>query len=203
MSEVQASAGKAPDVQTAKTERPPSFKRSAGKWVLIIGGAILLCLLLYRWIGTSVYRGTVQRVYEKESEYRVEFVDLDGNVLVTGNSEIRFPYFKIDTADLHAELNRLALTKDVIDARVWGYRMAWFDMFPNLIEVEFVRSNAARKRAQAEVMTDLVIAQLVKEGAVKDGSDVRSGLVSVIERALLNPPSDAKSFDKSDDKSKP
>ena len=203
MSDVQATAGKTPDVQTAKTERPPSLKRSATKWVVIIGGALLLCTLLYRWAGTPVFRGTVQRVYEKESEYRVELVDLDGNVHVTSNVEISFPYFKLDTADLHAELNRLALTKDVIEARVWGFRLAWFDVFPNLIDVEFIRSNAARKRIQAEVMTDLVVAQLIKDGALKDGTEVRAGLVSVIERALLSPPSDAKLLDKPENKVKP
>lgn len=196
MSEVQATAGMASDVQTAKTERPPSFKRSAIKWVAIVGAALLFALLLYRWAGTSTVRGTVQRVYEKEAEYRVELVDLDGNVHVTGNSEIRFPYFKLDTADLHAELNRLALTKDVVDAKVWGFRMSWFDAFPNLIEVEFVRSNAARTRAQAENLTDVVLAELVKEGAIQNGAELRPGLVSVIEQALLKPPTDA-------DKAKP
>lgn len=168
-------------------EKKGSTKRFLIKWSLIVGAVLVLGFFVYRGLGTTHYRGTVQRVYEQQDEYRVEFVDSEGKVHVAANREIRFPYFKLDTADLHAELNRYSQTHDIVEARVWGFRFSWISMFPNVIEVAFVRSNADTERMRAENAADAVIAQLKSEGILKGGEHVRPGIVSAITEGLKKP----------------
>jgi hypothetical protein len=154
---------------------------------LILVGVLLACFVLYRWGGTSHYRGTVQRVYEKGAEYRVEFTQLSGKVRVIGNAEMRFPYFKTNTADLHAELNRLARTGDVVDIRVWGFRQSWLSMFPNVVDVNFVYSAEKRAHQHAEAVADAVIATLANRDALKNNDQAtRAAIVEAVIRASSN-----------------
>lgn len=185
----QAGAGGA--VATGDTVPAPAKKRSLrarlATYAAVFFAVLLVLFFSYRWAGTTTYRGTVQRVYEKGMEYRVEFTTLEGEVRVVGNAEIKFPYFKLDTADVHAELNRLSLTGDVVDLTVWGFRQAWLDMFPNVIEVTFVRSDEDRSRARAERVADAVIAKLREQNVLKGGESVKPGLVEAIATALSTP----------------
>lgn len=148
-----------------------SFKRSFLKWSAVVLACLMVAFFFYRWAGTSHYKGTIQRVYEKEAEYRVEFTDLEGRVRVVGNRESRFPYFKVETADLHAELNRLANTGDLVEITVWGFRQAWFSMFPNVIEVEFLQSRKERERKRAERVAEAVLDVLTQRDALKKADD--------------------------------
>jgi hypothetical protein len=165
-----------------------SLKRRFGKWLAIALVAAVALFMLYRFAGTSVHRATVQRVYEEDSVYRVEYVETDGTVHVAQNSEIIFPNFKLDTADVHAELNRLADTKDIVDLKLWGFRFSWFSVFPNVVDIEFVKSSGERRRQQAERLADVVVARLTERGVLKPGDAVREELVRALEAALAEPP---------------
>lgn len=175
----------APD--TAPVQKK-SWKQRLLLWTLGILGVLLVLFFAYRWAGTSTYRGSIQRVYETNHDFRTELVDLDGNVHVLGNQEIKFPYFKLDTADLHAKLNRLAQTRDIVDVKVWGFRMSWFSTFPNLIDVEFVVSRQERNRKRAEDAADAVIRNLQDRGFLKAGDNVRDDLVQIIAATLDEQP---------------
>lgn len=168
-------------------EKKRSFKQRALIWLLAFLGVLLVVFLVYRWAGTSVYRGTVQRVYETGSEYRTELVDLKGNVHVFGNGDIKFPHFKMDTADLHAELNRLSKTRDVVDLTVWGFRMSWFSTFPNIVGAEFVMSRQERDRKRAELVTDSVLRVLLDKNLIKGGDGIKEDLVRAVEESLGAP----------------
>lgn len=182
-------AGKGADgaAAGAKTKAPPSFGKRVGKWALIVGSLLLVLFFLYRWAGTSHDRGVVQRVYEKDSIFRVEYVDLDGTVHVAENRDIMMPYVKFDTADLHAELSRMAATQDVVDLTVWGFRFEWFSVFPNVVGVEFVRSAADRQRLRAEQLADVALGILRDKGLLKGGEGVRGELVEGLQKALAVP----------------
>lgn len=169
---------------------PPkrSWKQRLFLW---LGGAVLVLLVLfflYRWAGTSQYRGVVQRVYEKSNDYRAEIVDLEGNVHVVANNEIKFPYFKLDTADLHAELNRLSRTRDVVDVTEWGFRFSWFSTFPNVIGVQFVMSRQDRDRQRAEKITAAVLQHLRDKQILKGGDGVKDEVVKIVEETLTTMP---------------
>lgn len=182
-SEAGASGASATKVVSTETQ-PKSVKRFLIKWSLILVAVLLCSFFLYRAAGTSRYQGTVQRVYEKEAEYRVEFAELSGKVRVIGNSEVRFPYFKTNTADLHAELNRLATTGDIVEIRVWGFRHSWFSMFPNVINVKFVYSAKKRAEEKAEAIADAVMAALANRDALKkQDPGTRKAIVEAVLRA--------------------
>lgn len=181
----QAGTGGAATAEGGKT--PPSFGKRLRNYALM-GTAVLVALFfLYRWAGTSHDRGVVQRVYEKDSIFRVEYVDLDGTVHVAENRDVMLPYVKFDTADLHAELSRMATTKDVVDLTVWGFRFEWFSVFPNVVGVEFVRSAADRQRLRAEQLADVTLGILRDKGLLKGGEGVRGELVEGLEKALAIP----------------
>ncbi len=178
---------KAPGAEAGAQAKKRSLRSRILTALALFFGLLLLLFFAYRWAGTSTYRGTVQRVYEKGLEYRVEFTTLEGEVRVIGNAEIRFPYFKLDTADVHANLNRLSLTGDVVDLKVWGFRQAWFDMFPNVVDVTFVRSDSDRNRARAERIADAVIEKLSSKGILKGGEGLRPDIIEAVEGAIQSP----------------
>src|SRR5690606_19624196 len=179
-------SGSAP--QAAQTVRKVSFKRRLVLWLVLLTAFCLLGLMAVRWAGSTTLRGTVERVYEKQAEYRVEFTELDGTVHVVGNQEIHFPFFKVDTADVQARLNRLAKTKDVVDLKIWGLRIAWFSLFPNIVDIDFVRSDSERRRAQASDITEAVIQSLKKQGVLRGGEGVRDELLKAVEETLKENP---------------
>lgn len=177
------------------SERRPSrrlpWKWRALFWLFLLSSVCFCALMALRWAGSTELRGTVERVYEKQAEYRVEFTELDGTVHVVGNQEIHFPFFKVDTADVQAELNRLARTKDIVDLKIWGLRIPWFSLFPNIVDVEFVRSDSDRRRAQATEITEAVLRTLRNQGIIRGGEDVREALIKTIEESL-NPNASSK-----------
>lgn len=187
-----AQAGKSPLGPDPKNIVPPprTFKQKALRFFLIVFGSLLLAFLLYRWTGTSVLRGHVQRVYEKGDGYKVEFVEESGEVSVLENTPIRFPHFKLETADLQAELHHFSETGDIIELKVWGLRLAWLEYYPNAIEAEFIHSNEDRKKAQVEALTEGVLNELIDQGVVTRGPQVdkvRPGLEAAISRGLADP----------------
>ncbi|MCH2110617.1 MAG: DUF1523 family protein [Polyangiaceae bacterium] len=177
--------------ESSKEAPPPrkgrGWKKTLLLWLLLLVGGCALLFFSYRWAGTSTYRGTIQRVYERQAEYRFEFATLDNQVLVIGNSDIDFPYVKFDSADLHAQLNQLARTSDIVDIQVWGFRQAWFSIFPNIIRVEFVRSKGQRLRDKAEQIADQVVALFMERNILKGGDGIREELLEAIERGLKEP----------------
>lgn len=162
----------------------PSWKRRFLIWFSLLVFAFGLAFLTLRWAGSTTLRGTVQRVYEKEAEYRIEFTELDGTIHVVGNQEIHFPYFKVDTADVQAQLNRMSRTGDIIDIKVWGLRIPWFSVFPNIVDMEFIRSDSEQRKVQAERIADGVLAVLTQRGVLKGGESVREEVVQAVTRAL-------------------
>ncbi len=196
--EKQAPVGSVSDFQqttpggasSGKEPKRRSWKARIITWLVLLLLFLLLAFFFIRWAGTTTYRGKVQRVYEKGIEYRVEFADLEGRVHVIGNEEIKFPYIKMDTADLHAALNRLSTTGDIVDLRVWGFRQAWFSMFPNAIDVEFVRSDAEQLSARAGRITDEVLEELRLKGVLKGGDEVRPMVLNAVKRGMKVPASE-------------
>ena len=176
----------APTTPVAPTSPQKPFKKRATTWLLGAVALLLVGFIVYRWAGTSTYRGTVQRVYEKENEFRAEIVDLEGHVHVVGNKEITFPYFKLDTADLHADLNRLSKTRDVVDVKFWCFRFTFVSVFPNVIETEFVMSRQDRDRKRSERIADAVLESLRNKGHLKGGEGVRDDIVRVVGENLGN-----------------
>lgn len=183
----QATPDRDADSGKAKKGSKRSWKARILTWLLVTFACLLVAFFTIRWAGTATYRGKVQRVYEKGVEYRIEFADLGGKVRVVGNKEITFPYVKMDTADLHADLNRLSDSGDIVDLRVWGFRQAWFSMFPNAIDVTFVRSDAEQDRAKAGRIADEVLETLRQQGVLKGGDGVRPVVVEAIERGMKIP----------------
>jgi len=169
---------------TAPVEKSRPFKQRALLWTFGFLVTLIVLFFTYQWAGTSHYRGTVQRVYEQSNDYRAEIVDLEGNVHVVGNQEIKFPYFKLNTADLHAELNRLSKTRDIVDVKVWGFRMSWFSTFPNLIETEFVMSRQDRDQKRAERIADAVLRSLLDKGLIKGGDGIKPAVVQAVKESL-------------------
>lgn len=178
-------AGAAPPAAAKKgaDSKPPTWKQRLLRWSLLVVGVLLLLFFLVRLVGTTHHTGTVERVYEKGSEYRVEFWDERGKVHVVGNEDVRFPYFKLDTADLHAELNRFAKTGDLVELKVWGFRTTWLSMFPNAISVELLESGEAREERRARALAKVIEAELKNRGALKEGVQVQDAIVDAIVRA--------------------
>lgn len=163
-------------------EKGLNWKQKLLRWTLLVFGVLLLLFFLFRWTGTSHHRGTVERVYEKGHEYRVEFWDESGKVHVVGNEDLRFPYLKLNTADLHAQLNRLAKTGDLVELKVWGFRYTWLSMFPNAISVQTLESGRARAERRAGDLAEAIEAELKNRGALKEGAEVREAIVEAIVR---------------------
>jgi hypothetical protein len=172
---------------------PTSWTRRLLNWMGFTFGSLLLLFVIYRWLGTSTVRGTVQRVYEKDARFLIEFVDASGNVTVVENEPIRFPHFKASTEDLHADLHRYSQTGDIVDLTTWGIRASFMDVFPNAVDVDFVKSNQAAKQLQAERIARLVINELLDQGVLRRGDaseETRRKISHVIEKALITPASD-------------
>ena len=187
---VLSESGAPPPPPTPKV----SWLRRVLHWVGFVFGTLLLLTLIYRWIGTSTVRGTVQRVYEKDARFLIEFVDTSGNVTVVENEPIRFPHFKTSTEDLYADLHRFSQTRDIVDLTTWGVRAAFMDVFPNAVAIDFVKSNQVEKQRQVERITQVVIDELIDQGIMTRGAqleETRASLSRVIERALAEPPSGA------------
>lgn len=171
--------------------KPPQAKRSVGqkfrRSFLIFFGAIFAVFFLYRWLGTVNHQGTVQRVYETGDIYHVEFVDTEGEIHVIKNDDIRFPYFKLDTADLHAELNRYAKRGDVIELKAWGFRFSWFSIFPNAISATLIEAASENHREQAQAISKRVLALLKNKGALVEGVEVQDAVAEAVEDSLKDP----------------
>jgi hypothetical protein len=182
---------KAVAVETSKPKKH-SWKQRILVSLFLFVFACVLGVFLIRWIGSTTLRGTIQRTYEKQAEYRVEFAELDGTIHVVGNQEIHFPFFKVDTADVQAELNHMKHTGDVVDLKVWGLRIPWFSLFPNVVDLTFVRSDSDRRRAEASRIADEVLEALRQRGILKGGDDVRDDVIQAIERGLEKPNKDTK-----------
>jgi len=167
---------------TPKTERTVGSTIKRG--VLLTLAAIVLLFVAYRWIGTSDVRATVQRVYEDQGEFRVELVRADGKVLVAANHDMYFPHFKLDSADQQARLHNLAVSQDTAMVTVWGFRLSWFSVFPNVVEVEMVQTNVERRRALANRLSTAVLDDLRKKGAIQGGANLQADTAKTIEAVL-------------------
>jgi len=174
------------DTQTNAPDKTQKrgFASTLKRGVLITIGVVVLLLLGYRWIGTSNVRATVQRVYEDQGEFRVELVQPDGTVLVAGNHDMYFPHFKLDSADQQAQLHNLAVSQDTAEVTVWGFRLSWFSVFPNVVDVEMVQTNVERRRALASRLANAVLEELRKKGAVQGGAGLHDDTAKAIEAVL-------------------
>lgn len=168
----------------ASTPQKRGFARNLKRGVLITLGALLLLFLAYRWLGTSDVRAVVQRVYEDQGEFRAELVQPDGKVLVVANSDMYFPHFKLDSADQQAQLHNLAVSQDSALVTVWGFRLSWFSVFPNVVEVEMVQTNVERRKALADRLAKAVLDELRRKGAVQAGAGLHEDTVKAIEAVL-------------------
>lgn len=171
--------------EAGRVSRVPFGKRLL-RWTLAMLVSVVLLAFSYRWAGTTTLRGSVQRVYEKEAHYRVEFIESSGEVHVLENEVTTFPYFKSDSADLQAALHRYARTGDIVDVKAWGFRASFLSVFPNIVEVDFVRSGAERQEARTRLVTQAVIDELIDQGIVRRGEEserMRQGLERAIETA--------------------
>lgn len=165
----------------APARKPPN---KLARFLLIVAAILIALAIAYRLAGTRSYIGVVQRVYEKEGEYRVELRDREGQVFVAKNIDMKFPYFKLNSADLHANLHRFAQTGDFVKAKIWGFRLEWFSMFPNVVDVAFAESKKDRTRKRAERVADAAIQVLTDQGILKGGDGVRDDLVRAVSEAL-------------------
>lgn len=173
-----------PEAAPAPTPPPREVGKKL-KRLAIIGPLLALALILgYRFAGTRTFTGVVQRVYEKEGEYRVELRDSRGEVLVAANHDMKFPYFKLNSADVHADLHRFSQTGDLVKAEIWGFRMEWFSAFPNVIDVTFLESKRDRTRKRAERVADAALRVLMEKGILKGGDGVRDDLIEAMGEAL-------------------
>lgn len=170
---------------TPPSSPPPRAIGKKLKRLAIIAPLVSLALILgYRFAGTRTFTGVVQRVYEKEGEYRVELRDPRGEVLVAANHDMKFPYFKLNSADVHANLHHFAQTGDLVKTEIWGFRMEWFSVFPNVVDVTFLESKRDRTRKRAERVADAALRVLVDKGILKGGDGVRDDLIEAVGEAL-------------------
>jgi hypothetical protein len=175
-----AEAGNSSTDTTKKRSATSSLKRG----LLITIAAIAFLLFAYRWLGTSDVRSTVQRVYEDQGEFKAELVEPSGKVLVVGNHDMYFPHFKLDSADQQAKLHNLSLSQDTAEVTVWGFRLSWFSIFPNVVDVEMVQTNIERRHALANRLAGAVLEELRKKGAVQGGAGLQEDTVKAIEAVL-------------------
>jgi hypothetical protein len=172
------------DKNAESTTKTRGTASTLKRGLLITIGVIAFLLLAYRWIGTSDVRCTVQRVYEDQGQFRAELVEPGGKVLVTGNHDIYFPHFKLDSADQQAKLHNLAVSQDTALVTVWGFRLSWFSVFPNVVDVEMVQTNVERRRALANRLAGAVLEELRKKGAVQSGAGLQEDTAKAIEAVL-------------------
>lgn len=146
-------------------------KKSKGSGYYVILGILALFVLSFggcfaiRSVGRGTYQGTVQRAYEKATEYRVEFVTTDGDAMVFTNAEATFPYWKTNTANLQAELNQAAKNGDEVEIVVYGWRSSLASSFPNVIDLEVKVSDATAKRREK---IDALLDEFSHEKITKD-----------------------------------
>jgi hypothetical protein len=167
-----------------ETTKPRGAASTFKRGLLITFGLLVAVLLAYRWIGTSDVRAVVQRVYEDQGQFRAELVEPDGKVLVIGNHDMYFPHFKLDSADQQARLHNLAVSQDTAQVTVWGFRLSWFSVFPNVVEVEMVQTNVERRHALANRLAGAVLEELRKKGAVPSGAGLHADVAKAIEAVL-------------------
>jgi hypothetical protein len=179
-----ASRGAAPPGGNEPTTARRSWKRFAVTWLFVSIGALTFVFLAYRWTGTSTLRATVQRVYEDGGEFRAELVGVDGHVLVAANENMRFPHLKLDAAGRQAELYRFSATSDVVDVSLWGFRLSWLNVFPNIVDVAFVESSKSRRRKLAQEIEQAVRHRLATQGGIRLETRAQTDLVSEIESVL-------------------
>jgi hypothetical protein len=174
----------AAETSSTDTTKKRSAASTVKRGLLITIAVIAFLLLAYRWIGTSDVRSTVQRVYEDQGEFRAELVEPGGKVLVVGNHDMYFPHFKLDSADQQARLHNLSLSQDTAEVTVWGFRLSWFSVFPNVVDVEMVQTNVERRRALANRLAGAVLEELRKKGAVQPGAGLQADTAKAIEAVL-------------------
>lgn len=189
--QVESGTLASPDQQSHESHgQPVPLGRRLLGWLIVVVAISALFVLAYRWAGTSTLRGTVQRVYEKDAQYRIDFVDSSGEVHVLENDAIKFPHLKTDTADLQAELHRFSETGDEVDVTAWGFRAPFISIFPNIVDVEFVRSDTVRKKEHVRYITQSVINELIDQGVVERGEEskrMRPGLEKAVGKATAKP----------------
>jgi hypothetical protein len=173
-----------PADQNPETTKQRGTASTMKRGLLITVALLLFLFLAYRWIGTSNVRAVVQRVYEDQGEFRAELVEPDGKVLVIGNHDMYFPHFKLDSADQQARLHNLAVSKDTAVVKVWGFRLSWFSVFPNVVEIEMVQTNVERRRALANRIAGAVLEELRKKGAVQSGAGLHEDTAKAVEAVL-------------------
>ncbi len=164
-----------------------SFKRGLIKWTLIVLVAAAALFFVYRWSGTNDYVGVVQRVYESQSDYRIEFAEDSGEVLVVGNNDIKFPYMKLDSADLHAELHRLAESGDTVRLSIWGFRQSWLSTFPNVLDVELLSTQKERISARAVQLNNAIEEMMRRKGVLPKQDGFKEDLQRTLEDTLAQP----------------
>ena len=170
-----------------EVKKKGSFKRALIKWLLLLLAALMTLFFVYRWAGTNQAVGTVQRVYESHAEYRIEFADEDGEVTVIGNNDIQFPYVKLDAADLHAELHRLAESGDTVRLTIWGFRQSWLSMFPNLLDIEILSTKEEKIAARAEQLKKEILQMMKRKGVLPEQEGFQEDLQRTLEEGLAKP----------------
>jgi len=181
--------------KNTESNKTSSFGAKLKKWGAVLVLSLVALFFLFRWGGTSTYEGTIQRVYEKTSDYRVEMLTEDGEVRVFSNREIRFPYLKFDTADLQGAFSNHQRSGDVVRVKVWGFRSAMFSWFPNVLRVDVIAAAEGRNKALAKAIAKEVLTVLTQEQALKPEATTTEGatdllptLEAAIEMHLSNPP---------------
>ena len=87
-------------------------------------------------------------------------------------------------ADQQAKLHNLAVSQDTALVTVWGFRLSWFSVFPNVVDVEMVQTNVERRRALANRLAGAVLEELRKKGAVQSGAGLHEDTAKAIEAVL-------------------
>lgn len=186
---------------SASTAAPQPETPSRWTWRRRLGvglGAVLAFLLLtwlgIRWAGTFTYEGEVLRVYEKLDDYRVEVAMSDGEVAVLVNRETRFPYFKTNTADLQARLEKLEQDDSLVRVHAFGFRNSWISMFPNVVGVDLVLTAEEVNQQRAERFADRVVATLAEGAPYADAlatdaarAELRQRLIDALADELARP----------------
>lgn len=88
--------------------------------------------------------GTIQNAAGERDVRFINTVRPNGKVFVYRNEDTGWvwpPYFKYDSANLHAEATNLRSTKDNpvwVSVTAYGWRMPWLSAFPNAVSVKVV-----------------------------------------------------------------
>lgn len=171
------------ELDKSKPDKP--LAKRARNWGILAVVLVAVGLWGYRWAGTGMHEGVVQRVYEKEGSMRVELEMTSGEVRVFENHDQGFPYFKRDAADMQAMLHRMARSGDLVQVTTWGFRSSLASAFPNVVKLELRESAIERRRARAERVADSVLRTLSQKNALSaDPKQVREDVVQAVERGL-------------------